>query len=400
MSNSWIADRTRLFDSSGIRKVFDLASKMESPIDLSIGQPDYDVPEPVRAACIQAIESGKNNYALTQGMPVLREKLQARIDRQYGHDDRRVFVSSGTSGGIVLTLLSMVNPGDEVIIFDPYFVMYEALTRLVGGTPVLIPTYPDFCIPLDRVADAITDKTKMILLNSPANPTGAVATVEAIRGLAQLAQQHEIALVSDEIYSEFCYDAPFVSPAQFNERTIVIDGFSKNYAMTGWRLGFVHGPAEVIETMVKVQQYTFVCAAAGPVGRGRGHGRGRQSVHRGLPSEARLDRRRPVRPVRDRQSAGRFLRLPQDALGYGHRVRQPGDRKPPAGDSGQGVQPAGHAFPHFLRRVERRDPARHRRAAKAGAAVSASAHLPARHSWHLLHPECSWRPNPGINWAV
>jgi len=260
MTNSWIADRTRLFDSSGIRKVFDLASKMKSPIDLSIGQPDYDVPEPVRAACIQAIQSGKNNYALTQGMPVLREKLQARVDRQYGHDDRRVFVSSGTSGGIVLTLLSMVNPGDEVIIFDPYFVMYEALTRLVSGTPVLIPTYPDFHIPLDRVADAITPKTKMILLNSPANPTGAVATVEEIRGLADMAKQHDIALVSDEIYSEFCYDAPFVSPAEFNERTIVIDGFSKNYAMTGWRLGFVHGPAEVIDTMVKVQQYTFVCA--------------------------------------------------------------------------------------------------------------------------------------------
>ena len=160
MTNSWIADRTRLFDSSGIRKVFDLASKMESPIDLSIGQPDYDVPEPVRAACIQAIESGKNNYALTQGMPVLREKLQARIDQRYGHDDRRVFVSSGTSGGIVLTLLSMVNPGDEVIIFDPYFVMYEALTRLVSGTPVLIPTYPDFRIPLDRVADAITTRRR------------------------------------------------------------------------------------------------------------------------------------------------------------------------------------------------------------------------------------------------
>jgi aspartate/methionine/tyrosine aminotransferase len=260
MTNSWIADRTRLFDSSGIRKVFDLAREMESPIDLSIGQPDYDVPERVRAACIEAIQSGKNNYALTQGMPVLRDKLQARIDRQYGHHDRRVFVSSGTSGGIVLTLLSMVNPGDEVIIFDPYFVMYEALTRLVGGTPVLIPTYPDFRVPLDRVADAITDRTKMILLNSPANPTGAVATVDEIRGLAELAWQHDIALVSDEIYSEFCYDAPFVSPVKFNERTIVIDGFSKNYAMTGWRLGFVHGPAEVIDTMVKVQQYTFVCA--------------------------------------------------------------------------------------------------------------------------------------------
>ena len=260
MTNSWIADRTRLFDSSGIRKVFDLASKMQSPIDLSIGQPDYDVPEPVRAACIQAIDSGKNSYSLTQGMPVLREKLQARIDARYQHADRSVFVSSGTSGGIVLTLLALVNPGDEILIFDPYFVMYEALTRLVGGTPVFVPTYPDFRIPLDRVEKAITSRTKLILLNSPANPTGVVATAEEIRGLAELAAQHNIALVSDEIYSQFCYDAPFVSPAEFNDRTIVIDGFSKAYAMTGWRLGFVHGPAEVINTMTKVQQYTYVCA--------------------------------------------------------------------------------------------------------------------------------------------
>ncbi len=260
MTDSWIAERTRAFDSSGIRKVFELAGQLAAPIDLSIGQPDYDVPEPVRAACIDAIQSGKNNYALTQGMPVLREKLQTRLDQQYGHADRRVFVSSGTSGGLVLALLSLINPGDEVIIFDPYFVMYESLTRLVGGIPVLISTYPDFDIPVDKVADAITGKTKLILLNSPANPTGATASPEVVRGVAELAQQHDIALVSDEIYSQFCYDQPFVSPAQFNERTIVIDGFSKNYAMTGWRLGFVHGPSEIMDTMVKVQQYTFVCA--------------------------------------------------------------------------------------------------------------------------------------------
>ncbi|MGM0491198.1 MAG: pyridoxal phosphate-dependent aminotransferase, partial [Planctomycetota bacterium] len=260
MTDPWIAQRTHTFDSSGIRKVFDLAGSMDSPIDLSIGQPDYDVPARVRAACIDAIESGKNNYALTQGVPVLREKLQARIDQQYGHADRGVFVCSGTSGGLVLALLSMVDPGDEVIVFDPYFVMYESLTRLVGGIPVLISTYPDFQIPLDRVAEAITDKTKLILLNSPANPTGAMATPELIQGLAELAAQHNVALISDEIYSEFCYDQPFVSPAEYNERTIVIDGFSKNYAMTGWRLGFVHGPHELIDTMIKVQQYTFVCA--------------------------------------------------------------------------------------------------------------------------------------------
>jgi len=256
----WIADRTKAFDSSGIRKVFDLAAQLKDPINLSIGQPDFDVPEPIKDACIEAIKSGKNGYALTQGMPVLREKLQQRIDDEYGHAGRKVFVSSGTSGGLVLTLLSVINPGDEVIIFDPYFVMYTSLVKLAGGVPVLIDTYPDFRIDLERVVAAITSKTKAILVNSPANPTGVTATQAELRGLAELAAERNIAIVSDEIYRSFTYDDPFVSPTKFNDQTIVIDGMSKSHAMTGWRLGFVHGPAEVIDTMIKLQQYTFVCA--------------------------------------------------------------------------------------------------------------------------------------------
>jgi aspartate/methionine/tyrosine aminotransferase len=256
----WIAERTRAFDSSGIRKVFDLAAQLKNPINLSIGQPDFDVPEAVKQACIAAIQSGKNGYAVTQGIPALREKLQAQIDATFGHADRHVFVSSGTSGGLVLAVLSLVNPGDEVIIFDPYFVMYDPLVRLAGGIPVTIDTYPDFRIDVDHVRRAITPRTKMILLNSPSNPTGVTARREEIRDLAQLAAKYGIALVSDEIYRVFCYDEPFCSPAQFNDQTIVIDGFSKSHAMTGWRLGFVHGPRAVIETMLKLQQYTFVCA--------------------------------------------------------------------------------------------------------------------------------------------
>jgi len=260
MNSPWIAERTKAFDSSGIRKAFDLASQLENPINLSIGQPDFDVPEPIRDACVEAVRSRKNGYALTQGMPVLREKLQAQIDAEYGHDDRKVFVCSGTSGGLVLSMMSLVNPGDEVIVFDPFFVMYEPLVSLVGGCSVSMDTYPDFRIDLNKVADAITPRTKLILLNSPANPTGVVATPGEIRGLAELAAEHNVALLSDEVYRKFCYDEPFVSAAKVNERTIVIDGFSKSHAMTGWRLGFVHGPAEVIDTMVKIQQYTFVCA--------------------------------------------------------------------------------------------------------------------------------------------
>ena len=260
MSHPWIADRTKAFDSSGIRKVFDLAAKMKDPINLSIGQPDFDVPAEVQAACIDAIQHKKNGYALTQGMPVLREKLQAQIDAEYGHANRKVFVTSGTSGALVLTLMSVVNPGDEVIVFDPYFVMYEPLVSLVGGKPVIIDTYPDFRIDLNKVREAITPKTKLVILNSPGNPTGVVATAEECAALGQLCAEKNVALISDEIYRKFCYDGPFASPASANENTIVIDGFSKSHAMTGWRLGFVHGPAEVIETMIKLQQYTFVCA--------------------------------------------------------------------------------------------------------------------------------------------
>ena len=260
MSTHWLADRTRLFDASGIRKVFDLGAKLKDPINLSIGQPDFDVPAPVRQAAIDAIESRKNGYALTQGMPVLREKLQAQIQRQYGHDDREVFVTSGTSGGLMLALLVLVNPGDEVIVFDPYFVMYDSLSAVVGGRVVYVDTYPDFRIDLDRVAEAITPRTKAIIFNSPANPTGAVAGEDEVRGLAELAARRNVVLISDEIYRAFCYDRPFVSPATYNPQTLVIDGFSKTYGMPGWRLGFAHGPSAIIQEMIKLQQYSFVCA--------------------------------------------------------------------------------------------------------------------------------------------
>jgi aspartate/methionine/tyrosine aminotransferase len=260
MTHPWIAKRMEHFDSSGIRKVFDLASSITDPINLSIGQPDFAVPEAIQEAAVRAIRDGKNGYSPTQGIAALGEKLQERIQTQYGHSLRQVFVTSGTSGGLVLALLALVNPGDEVVVFDPYFVMYKSLVGLAGGTCVLVDTYPDFRIDVARVADAITKRTKVILFNSPGNPTGATASDAEIRGLAQLAAERNIALISDEIYSLFSYDEPFVSPARYNPQTLVIDGFSKTYGMTGWRLGYAHGPAEIIQQMIKLQQYTFVCA--------------------------------------------------------------------------------------------------------------------------------------------
>ena len=256
----WIADRTTTFDSSGIRRVFDLAAQLENPVNLSIGQPDFDVPDEVKLAAIDAIQSGKNAYSPTQGIVPLKQAIQQQVDRRFGHEDREVFVSSGTSGGLMLSMLAMVNPGDEVVFLDPYFVMYPALLRLCGGIPVTVDSYPSFQLDPDKIAAAITPRTKMILLNSPANPTGVTATKEQLEAVALLAAKHDIALVSDEIYSRFFYDGDFATPADFNEQTIVIDGFSKSHAMTGWRVGFVHGPRDVISTMLKIQQYSFVCA--------------------------------------------------------------------------------------------------------------------------------------------
>ena len=260
MSHPWLAQRTAEFDSSGIRKVFDLAAKMKNPINLSIGQPDFPVPDTIKTAAIEAIRSDKNGYSLTQGIPPLREALQARVDAEFGHADRRVLVTSGTSGALVLTMLGLVNPGDEVIFFDPYFVMYPALVRMVGGKCVIVDTYPDFTIDPDKVAAAITPRTKLILLNSPANPTGVVASAESLQAVAELAARHNIALLSDEIYRTFSYDAAPASAAQWNDQTLVVDGFSKTYGVTGWRMGWIHGPAAIIDKLTMMQQYTFVCA--------------------------------------------------------------------------------------------------------------------------------------------
>jgi len=256
----WIAQRTNYFDSSGIRRVFELAANLKDPINLSIGQPHFDVPDEIKASLIQAINEGKNGYANTQGILPLREKLLANVQKEYDHADRRLFVSSGTSGGLMLALLAMVDPGDEVIIFDPFFVMYEPLVRLAGGTPVLVDTDSNFQVDLQRFEDALSDQTKLVLLNSPSNPTGVCLEEASVKAIAEICLKKDIALISDEIYREFCFDKPFVSAAKYNPETIVVDGFSKSHAMTGWRLGFVHGPSHVIDTMVKLQQYTFVCA--------------------------------------------------------------------------------------------------------------------------------------------
>lgn len=255
-----VARRAGAFDSSGIRKVFDLAATLDDPINLSIGQPDFAMPETARAAAKAAIDAGKNGYTPTQGIPALRERLEERARRETGQPHRRLCVTSGSSGALVLTLMAILDPGDEVIIFEPAFVMYRPLVEFLGGRVVAIDTAPSFRIDVDRVAAAITPHTRAILLNTPANPTGHVAEADVVRDLARLAESRGVTLVSDELYRSYCYDAPFHSPALHSERVVVIDGFSKSHAMTGWRVGWVHGPADIVNACTMLQQYTFVCA--------------------------------------------------------------------------------------------------------------------------------------------
>jgi len=245
---------------SGIRRVFDLGATLKDPINLSIGEPDFEVPAPVRRAMIDAIESRHNGYTVTRGVPALRERIARLLKDEFGWSPD-LFVTSGLSGGLLLALMACVNPGDEVLFADPYFVSYLQLVRLVRGTPAPINLYDDFALHPERFAEAITPRSKIILLASPGNPTGVVFREAEIHAVCELARKHDLLIVSDEIYNGLTYDGPAASPVRFApERTILLRGFGKSYAMTGLRMGYAAGPPEIIAEMAKLQQYTYVCA--------------------------------------------------------------------------------------------------------------------------------------------
>lgn len=260
MNEDWIAERMHRIEGSGIRKIFELARTIPDPINLSIGQPHFPVPEPIKDALHRAVDRDLNGYTVTQGIPELRIRLRRDAEARLTGQTREVVVTSGTSGGLFLALMACVNPGEEVILFDPYFVSYPHLVTLTGGIAKVIDTYPTFQIDVNRVRDAITPKTKAILFSSPSNPTGVCLTERTLRDLAALAREKNVLLISDEIYRSFWYDGPFRSAAEFNPDTLVVDGFGKTYGITGWRLGFAHGPEPLVSEMAKLQQFTFVCA--------------------------------------------------------------------------------------------------------------------------------------------
>src|SRR5689334_9273479 len=263
----YISHRAHAVDASGIRKVFDLAARMKDPVNLSIGLPDFDVPEVAKTAAIEAIRSGHNRYTQTQGIAPLRERLRAELTSEMGRDVGEVLITSGVSGGLFLAILATINPGDEAVFLDPYFVMYKHLLTLAGGKAVMVDSYPDFRFHADRVEKAITPRSKLLILNSPSNPTGVVMSDAEVKAAVEIARNHDLLLISDEIYEPFLYgkDAQgdvggLPSPMKTYDKTVLLRGFSKSHAMTGWRLGYAAGPEPIISQMTKLQQYTYVCA--------------------------------------------------------------------------------------------------------------------------------------------
>jgi aspartate aminotransferase/aminotransferase len=255
-----LAERMSRIDSSGIRKVFALAEKMKNPCNLSIGQPDFDLPPPLRDAALRAMEAGHNRYTQTGGVAALKDKVREKLSHKKAIGTDGLLITSGTSGGIMLAFMALFNPGDEVLVPEPYFVMYKHLLNLIGAVPVYVDLYPDFRLTAERLAPHITERTRAILVNSPANPTGVVSSRAELESIAALARKHDLLAISDEIYDLFVYDDPFVSMGEVYENTLVLGGFSKTYAMTGWRLGYAAGPSDLIAAMEDLQQYSFVCA--------------------------------------------------------------------------------------------------------------------------------------------
>ena len=264
-----LSNRAKSIDASGIRKVFDLAAHLKDPINLSIGQPDFPVPDALKLAAIKAIEENRNGYTQTQGCPELLGAIWKRLGSEvgwvHGQDNLSAIVTSGTSGALVLGMMCLLDAGDEAIVPDPYFVIYPQLSALTGGKIVLCDTYPDFRMTAARIEKMMTPRTKAVLINSPGNPTGVVLSDKELADIVDLCAAKGVLLISDEIYDEFTFSESreggrFPTPARYTKDCLLIRGFGQTYGCTGWRLGYVAGPHEIVQSIAKLQQYTYVCA--------------------------------------------------------------------------------------------------------------------------------------------
>lgn len=263
-----LAKRLDHIDISGIRKAFEKkgsAPRASEDVNLALGQPDFDTPAHIKAAAVQALEAGHTAYTPNAGIPELREAIAAKLRRENRIRTRaeQVLVTSGASEALHLALMALVNPGDEVLIPDPGFVSYAPLTRAAGGRPIGVPLRKDLTLDLAQVERRINRRTRAIVVNSPANPTGAVERPEDLKTLAELARERDLVLVSDEVYEEFIYEGRHASPARWAPGHVVtVNAASKTHAMTGWRLGFAAGPPDVIDGMLRLHCYVQACASS------------------------------------------------------------------------------------------------------------------------------------------
>jgi len=256
------SQRIQNIDISGIRKMFEGAGP--NAINLGLGQPDFDTPVHIKNAAIEAINKGVTGYTMNLGFPELRQAICRKFknDNHFSVTPDEVIVTSGASEALHLALHALVNDGDEVLIPDPGFVSYVPLAKMAGGKCVGVPLGEDLTMTPQSVNESITPKTRVLIINSPSNPTGTVQAKQEIKGIAEIAEDNDITIISDEVYEHFIYEGEHVSPAQFTDNVITVNAVSKTYAMTGWRIGYAAARKEYIEQMLKIHQYIQACACS------------------------------------------------------------------------------------------------------------------------------------------
>lgn len=262
-----ISGRAASIKPSGIRKFFDILETMKGVVSLTVGQPDFPTPWHIRDAAIDSIQKGKTYYTSNAGTPDLRREISAYLSRQFSvdYDWKQIITTVGGSEAIDIIIRSLTGEGDEVIVHEPNFVCYEPLVQLCGGKAVIIETKEEdgFKVTADALKAAITEKTKAVIMTYPNNPTGAIMDRSDWEEIAEVLRDTDIVLISDEIYAELTYGQKHVSPASvadLYERTVTVGGFSKAFAMTGWRLGYIAAPEEIISAVLKIHQYAIMCA--------------------------------------------------------------------------------------------------------------------------------------------
>ncbi len=257
------ADRMQNLRASAIRELFDEGRRRPHCVDLSIGQADFEVPEPIREASIRGIREGCGRYSSSQGYPELVEATHRHLVEHFDlPEGDRVMLTSGASGALTLALLALTGPGDEVLMPDPFVVLYRNLAHITGATPTFYDLYPDFRLHPERIEAAITDRTRVLILNSPANPTGVCFRDDEVAAVAEICRERGIVVVSDELYGLFLYEGEHAGiKRHMGAHALLVGGVSKTYGMAGWRLGWVAGDPALIEKLLVLQQFTFTCAS-------------------------------------------------------------------------------------------------------------------------------------------